>query len=427
MANGRVHLTTRKKMNRGKVIEILLDDIVRRVDVEHPFAQEWKDDYDLERGSLSQSIALCMEIAQQPYKKIIEYLNDAVNNPDGFDLYADVTELPYYTRNISDPTQLAKLRSVRTNSDPYVVTLEIFGSKDNVEVDDNNWIVWERIWASINGDIDKADAFWNDLLSERRSMIFIHTELPNIDEKKMWQIYSYAYMSYVKEDKFPIPGELAACGSLLTTDILAYKENAKYEQFFDVYDVLNEVKYAPDLLTEFVKIYQVIEMLAYRRKFQKVITAHMQNHYPIVRQIESITENFKKSEIDEIEDLFKDCFADIKNQLDPEIGGAYPATIDYLHADCIAFIGDKYGVRTGGNGVHPAYSDGSIGRIVYRIRCSIVHNKETEFHFMYNNYHEYKAIVPLIRKLNQLLFAAILELINEGTKLLYIADYLKLY
>ena len=76
---------------------------------------------------------------------------------------------------------------------------------------------------------------------------------------------------------------------------------------------------------------------------------------------------------------------------------------------------------------HPKYSTVLISKIVYQLRCSIVHNKETEFHYTYNNLEEYKAIVPLIKKLNELLLSYIVEIINQGILLVYSHEKLNLY
>lgn len=418
------------KMKRFELLEILVDDIVRRIDANSPLSQEWKDQYSDERSvKIEDAILWCDDnIVIEPYKSIIHYLRNFVNSAD-YDRDDELEVITMYTLSVSNnEARKKKIRGVFTRTNPYVCTLEVFYNEGNFSLADSNWGIWERIWASIGNNAEQANEFWTDLLNDQRSRIYVHTDtIENINEDKIWKLYSFAYLSYINEGKFSIPSILRAADLSPMYASLVFDERAKYDQFFDVYDVLNEVKHAEDLLTRFVKVYQVIELLAYRKKFQKLIKEHMDHHYPIVRQIESLTESFKKSEKEEISNLFTDCFSTIANKLDEEVAGAYPARSTYLSWDCRQFIQEYYKINFDGTAHHPLYDSKTVGLIVYQIRCSIVHNKETEVHFTFNNMGDYVAIVPLIEKLNTLLLENIIELINNGEKLKYTADTLPLY
>ena len=72
--------------------------------------------------------------------------------------------------------------------------------------------------------------------------------------------------------------------------------------------------------------------------------------------------------------------------------------------------------------------DKGVARFVYDTRCAIVHNKESEFHILYNNYEEYQEIVPLMKSINDIMASKILEIINtQGTILHYEHQKLDLY
>ena len=411
-------------MKRYDLLKILLDDIVNRVNP----SENWRQDYEIAKsGELRNVIAHCATITKKPYATIIRDIQTLINNPDGFDEEQDLFFPQCYTLSVkNNQAQERKLKNLRTDLEPYVCTLDVFGDSRNISITDENWVVWERIWCSIGHDATERNRFWKELRSRKRTLIYIQTSEHNITDVKKWNIYSYAYMACVNKSKFPLPAEIEKSSSAILYPGLAYNMNAKYDQFFDVYDVLNEVKYAPDLLTEFVKIYQVLELLAYRHKFQKLIESHVQKHYPIVRQIESLTDKFKKNEQEEFETFFKKILNGFENKLDPkDVGGAYPAEPDYLNADVKDYLRIHYGVNT--SGVRPVYTIKNVADIVYKIRCGIVHNKETEFHLTYNNIDEYRVIVPLIRKLNELLLVVIMELINEGNTLVYVGKNLELY
>ena len=77
----------------------------------------------------------------------------------------------------------------------------------------------------------------------------------------------------------------------------------------------------------------------------------------------------------------------------------------------------------------PYYEATQMGEIVYQIRCSIVHNKETELHFTYNNISDYQDIIDLINTLSTKLSEMIVSLINDGanTPLTYENKTLTLY
>lgn len=412
-------------MKRSELIMALLDDIVNRIS---PTA-EWHQDYEIAKSiGLREAVDHCALIAKKTYAKVIEYLQNYVNTLNDLNQDEELSTPQCYTLSVkNNQAQKRKFKKLRTDSDPYIFTLDIFGDSSHISISDNNWAVWERIWCSIANDATEKNKFWRELSSSNRSLIYIQTDEPDITPAKKWNIYSYAYLKFVNDGKFPIPEELHASELSPIYTPLNYNGLAKYEQFFDVYDVLNEVKHSPDELTRFMKVYQVVELLAYRMKFQNLIKEHIEHQYPIVRKIESLIDRLKKSEMDEIVSLFKTQFPNIANQLDPQVAQTHPAEQTYLNNDCTRFIDEKYGIGTTGNGVHPAYSSQKIGEIVYKIRCSIVHNKETEFHYTYNNLEEYKDIVPLIKKLNELLLAYIIEIINQGNSLVYTHDKLTLY
>ena len=70
---------------------------------------------------------------------------------------------------------------------------------------------------------------------------------------------------------------------------------------------------------------------------------------------------------------------------------------------------DNYGIS--GN-----HNNKKIGKIIYNIRNSIVHNKATELHFAYGNVSDYSILVPLIKLLINRIEPMIVELINDPAR-----------
>lgn len=414
-------------MTRGDLIVKILDDIVSRVNAIIPIDADWMNRYNADKLlSEQKAVERCLTIVQEPYRQIISFIERYVKG-DEYSGDETLTPIPVYTLVVpEESSRRKKFWNLQTATDPYVVTLNVFGDNSHIHLDGSNWKVWERIWTVIADDTQGKNEFWEDLLRTNRLTIYINTNEPNVSDDVEWKMYSYAYLACVNESSFPLPVDIEKSSSSILYPGLVYNSNAKYDQFFDVYDVLNEVKYAPDLLTEFVKIYQVLELLTYRYKFQKLIDSHMRNHYPIVRQIESMTDKFKKSEQEELENFFKDILVGVENKLDPkDASGRYPTEPDYLKTDIVDYLKLNYSINSGGD--RPTFSNRNIADIVYKIRCGIVHNKETEFHLTYNNIEEYRVIVPLIKKINELLLMEIMELINDGNRLLYSNKNLVLY
>lgn len=421
---GKGLLTILMLMTRSDLIKTLLDDIVNRIS---PSA-EWLQDYETAKNmGLNDVVEYCASINKKTYRKVIEYLRQFVDN--GGEMESELSYPQCYTLSVkNNQAQKRKFKNLRTDSDPYVCTLDVFGDNRNISITDDNWVVWERIWCSIGNSVAEKNKFWKELRSTERSLIYIQTAEPDMTPAKKWNIYSYAYLKYINENKFPIPNILHESGDFSIVTPLSFNNNAKYDQFIDVYDVLNEVKHSNDVLTRFLKVYQVLELLAYRKEFQNIIKEHMQHRYPIVRKIASLTDSFKKNEQTELSNLFGDCFLDIGERLDPVAAdGNRTISVSYLTPQCTDYIKKIYKVSVDSNARNPKYSTFAISKIVYQLRCSIVHNKETEFHYTYNNIEEYKDIVPLIKKLNELLLAYIVEIINQGNSLVYSHDKLNLY
>ena len=70
----------------------------------------------------------------------------------------------------------------------------------------------------------------------------------------------------------------------------------------------------------------------------------------------------------------------------------------------------EYSISGGGHG------NKKIGKIIYNIRNSIVHNKATELHFAYGNVSDYSILVPLIKLLINRIEPMIVELINDPAR-----------
>lgn len=251
------------------------------------------------------------------YSKFISFI-DAQNSESLDDLEDDIPEAPTKLYDIKQE-YINQSKQIVTSSDPIVFTTSSLFS-NNVLIDfttDRGNLVWkgiERLWANWSVNSPETHGFWEFCRNYCDEKYYIQTTIEggNPSEETAWRIYCYNYLKIVNEARFEVPELLKITNGIISTS-LQYNDTAKYEQFLDVSDVLNEVKHADDALTRFLKVYQVLEQLAYRKEFIKLIKEHEDNHHPIVRSIQSVTDSFKKNEKDIFKQLFKEEFKELYN------------------------------------------------------------------------------------------------------------------
>lgn len=221
-------------------------------------------------------------------------------------------------------------------------------------------------------------------------------------------LYAFALASSMNnKDSIEIPQELVF--SWGTNPILAsfnYNKNIVYKEFYDIYDVFNDWLHATDMLTAFIKMYQIAEYMIYRSQMVEIVNrANIKQSF--LRETKNLSAKYVKSERDTIIANFSKLFNSFS--LNPgEVTASW------------SFVDQYFGEANGGghylDTTKPQNNiDKGVARFIYDTRCAIVHNKESEFHIQYNNYEDYKDIVPLMRSINDIMAKKILEIINSLT------------
>ena len=234
-------------------------------------------------------------------------------------------------------------------------------------------------------------------------------------------LYAFALASSMNtKDSIEIPQQLVF--SWGTNPILAsfdYNKNIVYKEFYDIYDVFNDWLHATDILTAFIKMYQIAEYMIYRSQMVEIVNrANIKQSF--LRETKNLSAKYVKSERDTIIANFSKLFNSFS--LNPgEVTASW------------SFVDQYFGEANGGghylDTTKPQNNiDKGVARFIYDTRCAIVHNKESEFHIQYNNYEDYKDIVPLMRSINDIMAKKILEIINSLTPLIhYKSQKLDLY
>lgn len=234
-------------------------------------------------------------------------------------------------------------------------------------------------------------------------------------------LYAFALASSMNnKDSIEIPQELVfSWGTAPILSSFVYNKEIIYQEYYDIYDVFNDWLHATDILTAFLKMYQIAEYMVYRSQMAEIVNrANIKQSF--LRETKNLSSRYTKNERDTVVSNFIRLFHNFI--LSPtEVTNSW------------TFVDKYYGMTKSGNHYLDATNsqldiDKGVARFIYDTRCAIVHNKESEFHILYNNYEEYQEIVPLMKSINNIMASKILEIINtQGTILHYEQQKLDLY
>lgn len=273
--------------------------------------------------------------------------------------------------------------------------------------------------------IDERNDFISLLKNNQRTEYYVIYDAiiftNNID---LWRLYMYGLCYYVNlGHKITYNSDLNTSPSMFYS-AMSYNINTKYEQYIDVYDVMNELNHSSDVLTEFMKMYQILEYLIYRSELIKVVNgASIKQSF--VRQVKGIDRKYLNSE----RSAFVDKLFTILSSFHGELVNADITT------DIVNYCTKYYELNKDGRSYintslcnHEASLNKAIAKFIYDTRCAIVHNKEAEFHITYLNYEEYSCIIPFMRKIIVGVKKRIVELLNKDNNLIeFSSDHIDLY
>lgn len=202
--------------------------------------------------------------------------------------------------------------------------------------------------------------------------------------------YSYIYLCFLNEsNSIFLPQTLQYTSSALTTN-LNLDNTKNYEQFFDLYDVINELNQSPDILNRFLRLYHILEYMIYRVYLVDLVT-RIGNSKFFVREFINSSEKMKKEEKASFIKNFKEIFdSNMGTNITPDLNSV-------VNANVIQFLNDKSIVKG-----FDTSNVKKIAELIYGLRCCIVHNKESEYHLTISNHEDYVVIIPLIRKILEL-------------------------
>ncbi len=241
--------------------------------------------------------------------------------------------------------------------------------------------------------------FFDCLTHQDSSKGFLIKHIP--DAFNAERHYAYVYLSFLNSaHSVKLPSVLNYSSTLLNTG-LTFASNVEFEQYFDIYDVLNELNQAPDLLTRFLKLYHVLEYYMYRLYLVDLVGRVGANKF-FVREFITSAERMKRGERETfIANFFKIFSTDsaiIHGAVNPYCS---PVVISFLsdHNFSNSFVGSN--VK-------------KVGELIYGLRCAIVHNKESEYHLTVSFYDDFVDIIPVIKALTGIMENLIIEKIKTN-------------
>lgn len=307
-----------------------------------------------------------------------------------------------------------------SSDDLTVVNCDSF-FKEEEDYDDPIMIAIEKICQ----DEQKRKDFINDLKNGKDSGYYvIYNESKYLGIDNLWRLYLYGLCQYINSGKnIPINKDLGIENNPYNLN-MSYEKDSKYEQYADIYDVMNELNHSNNVLTSFIKMYQILEYLIYRYELVKIVNGSTIKQ-SFVRQVKGLDKRYLNGE----RSAFTNNLFKILRSFKDDISNSEITT------DIIEYCA-KYYERTskGKSYLTPEICSDKkqlnegIAKFIYDTRCAIVHNKETEFHITYLNYNEYACIVPLMKKIIDEIKKRIIELINASkSKIEFENPYMNLY
>ncbi|AQU77054.1 hypothetical protein [Priestia megaterium] len=207
-----------------------------------------------------------------------------------------------------------------------------------------------------------------------------------------------------------------------------------YHQFSDVIYILSEYNHQKNILDKYLKIYQVIENFMYKLPICAIVNGN--GDMFSIRHFKSLYDKIANKEIDALQKFNRTIFDEeyqpgtsFKDFIFNKWNSFANDPTDPTKCNLIDTGLEKIGVGLRCNKINRGNLPAFFADLVYKMRNSIVHNKETEFHITYGNISNFPGIQYL---LEGFLLASMEEIvynliINKNPNVSYLHPNLKLF
>lgn len=336
----------------------------------------------LDSESYSEAInAILPVVTSELSKLVLNKLNAIQANDELFDAEVS-TSLNFCEAEVITHREYCfkEMNYASANGDLYVMTSSMLKKCVDAHVmPETEWKVFELMLLKDVSNMNFLTSRSSDLDHDKK-MVYVLTNKANPD---VWRLYSYAYLCHINKDRVAIPSllEYNPATHKFTDDDIVYDDNVQYEQYFDAYHVMNEAKHVQDILSRYLRMYQVLELFVYRSKLVEIEQASNRNS-AFVRMVMKYSSRTSSDEKGQFLDGFKKVFPNIHTTVIKDTDIAPYST----------FIYNVFQIASGDQ-----HNPNKVGKIIYGLRNSVVHNKESELHFSFGNVEEYKDGINLMK------------------------------
>ena len=393
-------------MTRNELYKKMFEAAISEAGISDPALTTIKDDVDLYKfltayASFEANLSADKSYLKGFVKAIAEYSQNDNMDDDVNSVYTASLHQVELCRKI----HLHNLCSV--SSYAMVLTSDCLYQKNKGGTLNGCWNVVEKIWCHIEtGDLNKSD-FFNFLRNKKDTHYYILKVAGIVSDA--WRVYSEAYFRKAINETIPIPDELNFTDIPIEPTILP-DWNSPYEQYHDSFNIIADMKRSSDLLTRFLKMYQVLELFTFRLKLVPLAQGQATRN-SFVSNVRNTVDNL--NELKSLKELFREVFTDIQNInvksfFDPPLTSNTKLSSfikRHLTSNMKAILK-----------VTGASDENQIAELIYKIRCYIVHSKESEMHFTPDNIEEYKELIPVMAILIKVIQKEIVNVINDHNR-----------
>ena len=345
------------------------------------------------------------------FKKIVQYIKDSLTDFDEVDTLLPIRHVETEEKNRGRLADLAfKNNNIALITVKAISSLMVYTGHDDT-YKNKRYSVIELVLLKYKDDPSEMDYFWECCRGQHENDYILLSNQPNNDIDN-WRLYSYAYLCYVNENRFERPATLNFNSSTSFAPNIVYNPANKYEQYFDAYAVMIESKYAEDVLSRYLRMYQLLEYFGYRRALADMTKGNIKEN-GFVRNVISKASKGSAYELDELKKGLQDVLPDLSQII----------TAAEITADMRDFIKDRLMIK------NTNHDNAKLWEVVYKLRNCIVHNKESELHFTYANTSVYTHGIALMKLLIGKLEPTIIDVINDPgeTKLEFDKQVVEVY
>ena len=332
------------------------------------------------------------------FKRIIQELIDGLNDTSEI---RDTLPVRRHTVSEDNKNRLVPFR-YKCSSLAVLTVKKIIDIAKTITVKDFDSTcsqILDLIWYAYKDSEVDLNYIWECFEGKHEDDYFLLTN--ELDDPIItWRLYSYAYFCFVNEEKFEMPKSLVFNGDRKFAPSIVYESQTKYEQYFDVYNVMSESKYSNDLLSRYLRMYQILEYMTFRKSLAELTKGNIKEN-GFVRNVISKASKGSANEFSEMKRHLPTLFEESNIKMDPDI-----LPVGDLDLGMRDFINNTLMVNSNNH-------EDLMWHALYKLRNCIVHNKECELHFMYVNTKAYDNGIKLMQKFVDRLEPLIVRVIND--------------